>query len=88
MMATKRKINHGRRILREKTLHSGSILPGMILRFAYTGAYDTRPLVLFLYKEGNLAHCVNLNYLHEYKVQELFDWCLRMFEGRIEECFK
>ena len=60
----------------------------MIVRFAYTGAYDTRPLCLFLYEEKGLAHCINLNYLHEYKVQELFDWALRMFEGRIEECFK
>ena len=88
MPTTKRRINHGRRILREKTIHAGSLLPGMVLRFSYTGVYDTKPLVIFLYKEGNLAHCVNLNYLHEYKVQELFDWCLRMFEGRIEECFK
>lgn len=87
-MATKRKINHGRRILREKTIHTGNMLPGMILRFGYTGVYDTRPLVLFLYKENNLAHCINLNYLHEYKVQELFDWALRMFEGRIDECFR
>ena len=88
MATEKRKINHLRRVLREKTLHTGSMLPGMVLRFQYLGGYDTRPLVLFLYKENNLAHCVNLNYLHEYKVQELFDWSLRMFEGRIEECFR
>ena len=87
-MVTKRRINHGRRILREKTLHKGSMLPGMVLKFAYTGVYDTKPLVLFLFQEGNLAHCINLNYLHEYKVQELFDWSLRMFEGRIDECFR
>ena len=87
-MPSKRKISHGRRILREKTIHKGSLLPGMIVRFNYTGVYDTRPLALFLYEEKGLAHCINLNYLHEFKVQELFDWALRMFEGRIDECFK
>ena len=55
-MVTKRRINHGRRILREKTLHKGSMLPGMVLKFAYTGVYDTRPLVLFLYKLSLLPY--------------------------------
>ena len=88
MATEKRKINHLRRVLREKTIHTGNMLPGQVLRFQYLWVYDTRPLVLFLYKENGLAHCVNLNYLHEYKVQELFDWALRMFEGRIDDCFR
>ena len=53
-MVTKRRINHGRRILREKTLHKGSMLPGMVLKFAYTGVYDTKPLVLFLFQADQL----------------------------------
>ena len=85
-----RKINHNRRILSERTIHTGNLIPGMVIRFTYTspGVYDRRPMALFLYQENNLIHCINFNYLHEYKVQELFNWATRMFEGRIEDCFK
>ena len=71
-------------------MHTGNLLPGMVIRFTYTspGVYDRRPMALFLFQENNLIHCINFNYLHEYKVQELFNWSLRMFEGRIEDCFK
>ena len=90
MAKQKRRINHGRRILSEKTMHTGNLLPGMIIRFTYTTpkVYDRRPLALFLYREDDLFHCINFNYLHEYKVQELFNWSVRVFEGRITEAFK
>jgi len=90
MAVRQRKINHAGRILKEQTIHDGSILPGMVLRFAYNAPdiYDRRPLILFLFKESDKIDGVNLNYLHEYKVQELFDRSVQMFEGRINEAFR
>ena len=86
----KRKISHHRRVLREQTIHAGNLLPGMVLRFVHNerGIYDRRPLILFLYKQDDKIEGVNLNYLHEYKVQELFDRSLQMFEGRINDAFR
>ena len=51
-----------------------SILPGMVLSFGYNiiGVYDRRPLLFFMYEDGGRIQGINLNYLHESRVQMLF----------------
>ena len=90
MPAGRRRINHTERILNEKTLHANNLLPGMIIRFSYNAEdiYDRRPLVLFLYKEDKTLQGINLNYIKEFKVQEIFDRSIQLFEGRIDEAFR
>ena len=73
-MASQRKISHYRRIILEQKVPEKSILPGMILSFGYnvTGVYDRRPLLFFMYKDGDKIHGMNLNYLHEVRIQKFF----------------
>lgn len=73
-MARKQRINHYRRIISEQKISEKSMLPGMLLSFIYnsTGVYDRRPLLFFMYKEGNLIHGINFNYLHEHRIQQFF----------------
>jgi len=68
------KISHHRRILHEQTLQEAYMLPGMIVSFGYAkkGVYDRKPLFFFMYKEGNVMSGINLNYLHEERVQKFF----------------
>ena len=70
----RRKISHHRRILKEQTIQEGYLMPGMVIRFAYTSpkAYDRRPLIVLFQKAGSLIHGMNLNYLVESQVQTLF----------------
>ena len=73
-MPRQRKISHHRRIILEQKVPEKSILPGMVLSFGYniTGVYDRRPLLFFMYKDGDRISGINLNYLHEGRVQKLF----------------
>jgi len=73
-MARQHKISHKRRILYEQTLQENYLLPGMIVTFNYDkpDVYDRRPLLFFMYKEKSNIHGINLNYLHESRVQKLF----------------
>ena len=86
----KTKFNHMGRVIKQKTLHNNNLLPGMVLKFLYNkkGVFDVRPIVLFLYQEKDLIHTINFNYLHEYKVQELFDRAIQMFGNKIDDAFK
>ena len=85
-----RKINHSRRILNQKTLNKNNLLAGMIVNFTYTkpDIYDRKPLILMLHREKNIIDGLNLNYLHEAKIQQLFKLILNAFEGRYDEAFK
>jgi len=67
-------VNHNSKILNESPSGIRQILPGQIIRFKYTGSTkDPQPLVLTLFLEENkLLHCVNLNYMPEEKIQQLF----------------
>ncbi|MBC8427899.1 MAG: hypothetical protein H8D94_00350 [Candidatus Pelagibacter sp.] len=73
-MAKNQKINHYRRIILEQKISEKSMLPGMLLSFIYNskGVYDRKPLLFFLYKEGDLIHGINFNYLHEHRIQKFF----------------
>jgi hypothetical protein len=92
-----RKINHTNNILDERNFRIGNLLKGMILRFAYNSpnVYDRRPMVLYLgpafsnKKEiSDTISGINLNYLMESKVQEMFTWTLKLFEGRYHDAFR
>ena len=61
----------------------------MIVRFNYQkNVHNKRPLLFVIEIRNGKVNGFNLNYLHEYKVQELFNWANRMFEGRIKEAFR
>ena len=78
------KINHKKRILSEQTISKMAVEPHDVVTFKYNveGNYDKNPLVYILPakdKERKLTqkmkthiYGLNLNYLREYVVQELF----------------
>ena len=72
-----KKINHYRRILSKVKIPKNELTPGMIISFNYRGKgiYDKIPLILFLYNDisTNLIHGLNLNYLYEKDVQNIFE---------------
>ena len=82
MAGRKHKISHHNRILYEQTIQEKYLLPGMIVNFTYTSKdiYDRKPLLFFFEYGGkgaklnssNLISGINLNYLHESRVQRLF----------------
>tara|TARA_Y100001970_G_C14222847_1_gene853736 strand:+ start:210 stop:869 length:660 start_codon:yes stop_codon:yes gene_type:complete len=75
--------SHRRRIQGMKPVPLSKIENGMILSFDYGGKkgliFDEKPLVLFLYLEKTtttgkkLLHGINLNYIRESVVQDIFD---------------
>ena len=69
--AKQHKISHSSKILREQTIQEKSLLPGLVIRFAYNAPniYDRRPLLFLFYVGEGLIHGLNLNYLHESRVQ-------------------
>jgi hypothetical protein len=75
-MANK-QLNHYRRILGRERIAKFDLVSGMIIDFYYTGSniHNTKPLILILGIDNtnNLIHCINLNYLYEADVQNLFD---------------
>ena len=60
-----------------------ALYPGMIVQFKYPSKNDDNPLILLLYKEygDGLVHGLNLNYLLETEVQQLFCSCELLFKG-------
>ena len=52
------------------------IQPGTLLQFKYNGdkVFDKKPMVLVLWndKSESKIHGINLNYLSEFKIKELF----------------
>tara|TARA_Y100000592_G_scaffold5496_1_gene7844 strand:- start:6740 stop:7288 length:549 start_codon:yes stop_codon:yes gene_type:complete len=68
---SQKKISHHRRILTEQTIQERLLLPGLVVRFAYNKptVYDRRPLLFVFHNDGNLVYGLNLNYLHESRVQ-------------------
>ena len=74
------KYNHSRRILNTQPTTIKSLLPGMIIRFNYSGAniFDSTPLVLLFYNEyrhiskSYNIHGLNINYITEYRLTKLF----------------
>jgi len=66
------KISHAKKVLGEQTIQEKKILPGMVVRFAYNRpkVYDRRPMVFVFQVTNGLIHGMNLNYLHESRVQK------------------
>ena len=70
---TRRKVNHFHDIVARESTSLGVVDFGDIIEFKYSGqkVYDLKPLVYILEKKGDLVKGINLNYLTEYKVQQL-----------------
>lgn len=71
------RYSHKSYIMDNEPLRKNSVWPGMIVEFSYKSSKafsDPKPLVFILFKdtEKKLFHGVNLNYLSEYEVQQLF----------------
>ena len=71
----KRKVFHGNKIsyIDTRSISSRSVDPGDMIEFKYSGQdiYDSKPIVFVLEKSGDLIKGINLNYLTEYRVQQL-----------------
>ena len=77
---SKRRLQHNQRIISQKRVSISGLKPGMIAKFTYKSntiknIFDKNPLILFLYRDNrfNLIHSINLNYLYENDVQNLFE---------------
>ena len=74
--------NHYRKIAHKQYTILNQLLPGMMVEFRYRGeeVHDKKPLTLFIFhdKSKKLVHGINLNYLTDRKIQELF----KMFKKR------
>ena len=70
---TRRKVSHHNDIVTKQPTSLGMVGFGDIIEFKYSGqkVYDLKPLVYILEKKGDLVKGINLNYLTEYKVQQL-----------------
>jgi len=60
----------------------------MIIQFSYYGEerVDKRPLILFLYHDRTkkLVHGINLNYIYDYEVQQIFDNAAKITKVKME----
>ena len=70
------RVDHYRKILDKYPVSVNQIGPGDLFGFKYKGdnIFDKNQLVIFIYYERNnrLIHGINLNYLYEDDVQNLF----------------
>ena len=66
---SKNKLSYGEK----KSISPSKIIEKEIIEFKYGGEniYDLKPLVFVLEKKGDLVKGINLNYLTEYRVQQL-----------------
>ena len=66
---SKNKLSYGEK----KSISASKIVEKEIIEFKYGGEniYDSKPLVFVLEKKGDLVKGINLNYLTEYRVQQL-----------------
>ena len=72
----RRKVFHSNNKLsygEKKSISASKIVEKEIIEFKYGGEniYDSKPLVFVLEKKGDLVKGINLNYLTEYRVQQL-----------------
>ena len=69
-----RLYNHKAKIRGIQPAKSSALQPGMLLTFRYKvkDIMDKNPLIVFLVQDGDLIDGLNLNYLTEYKVLQLF----------------
>ena len=71
----RRKVFHGNKIsyIDTRSISSRNINLDDMIEFKYSGQdiYDSKPLVFVLEKKGDLVKGINLNYLTEYRVQQL-----------------
>ena len=71
-----RIVDHYRKILDKYPVSINQIYQGDLIEFKYKGKniFDKNPLVLFIYyeRDNRLMHGINLNYLYETDVQNLF----------------
>ena len=71
----RRKVFHGNKIsyIDTRSISSRSVDSGDMIEFKYSGQdiYDSKPIVFVLEKSGDLIKGINLNYLTEYRVQQL-----------------
>ena len=72
-MAIRRKVSHHSQIKGKTRTSLSSVGVGDIIEFKYSGKniYDNRPMVVILEKKGDLVKAININYLTEYRVQQL-----------------
>ena len=72
-MAIRRKVSHHNKIQEKISTSLSSVGVGDIIEFKYSGKniYDNRPMVVILEKKGDLVKAININYLTEYRVQQL-----------------
>ncbi len=71
---TNRLYNHKTKIRGIQPAKLSALQPGMLLTFRYKvkDIMDKNPLIVFLVQDGDLIDGLNLNYLTEYKVSQLF----------------
>ena len=79
------RYNHERKIENTQYGNLKLLQKGMVVSFNYKSSniFDKRPLILFLYREKNIIHGINLNYLDNYKFKRLFK--VLGNENKIEE---
>ena len=69
--------NHKKRIVNTQPGRINSLYPGVIIQFQYRGetVYDKLPMVLVLWNDypNYKIHGLNLNYMNEFQIKNLFD---------------
>ena len=72
-MASRRKVSHHNEIKGKTAVFLNSVDIGDIIEFKYSGKniYDNKPMVFVLAKFGKYLEGININYMKEYKVQQL-----------------
>ena len=72
-MAKQRKVSHHKNVVGKKPTFLNSVDIGDIIEFKYNSkdVYDKTPMVFVLGKIGKYLEGVNLNYMTNYKVQQL-----------------
>ena len=66
--------NHERKIESRQVGNLKLLQKGMIIDFNYKSpnAFNKKPLILFIWRDKNVIHGLNLNYLDTYKFKRLF----------------
>jgi len=84
----RKKINHYRRILGQTNINKEALVPGQIVSFNYMGKniWDRNPLIIFLFRDrdkNDLVHGININYLYENDVQNVFRMMTKRVNAKI-----
>ena len=88
MPTNRKKINHYRRILGQTNINKEALVPGQIVSFNYMGKniWDRNPLIIFLFRDrdkNDLVHGININYLYENDVQNVFRMMTKRVNAKI-----